>query len=93
MSKFLEAVEAEKYKNNILYGDWGIDDMDVECIKQYGGEGKGDSIWAVYRAVEDGVTRYYKAEGWYASYEGASFGHVYEVEPYQETVTKFREVN
>ena len=93
--KFREAVEKAEYQNGFLYGDpdaGDLNDIICTCIEQHGGEGQGDNIWAVYKVTEEGQEKYYKVNGWYASYDGASYQDTVEVEPYQETVTKFKEV-
>lgn len=106
MRTFKEIVkESSGGKSALLYGDindfrsdqadWvqdQIDELEVKCIEQFGGEGQGDTIYAVYESTEGGVKKFYRAEGWYASYAGAEFDRFIEVEPYQETVTKFKEV-
>jgi hypothetical protein len=90
MHKFIEQVGiGEGSKGSLLYGDhqdfarsnedeegfdrefWGR----VKCVEQYGGEGKGDSIWAVYEV--DG--EHFRVNGWYASYDGASYDDVEKV--------------
>lgn len=96
MKEFIEECGGEDY---LLYGsptDELVDGNDLYsyadslvCVEQYGGEGQGDEIWAVYKVNEDGVDKYYKVEGWYASYEGASYSEYYEVEPKQVVVTKY----
>jgi hypothetical protein len=84
MHKFIEQVRLASDKNCLLRGDTpcsGEEGFDrewwdgVKCIEQFGGEGKGDDIWAVYEV--DG--KFFKASGWYASYSGSEYSDVIEV--------------
>ena len=97
-SKFQIYVEQllEGEKENLLQG-WvshiAAPGFNAALVEQFGGEGKGDNIWAVFSVKEDdGQEILYRLRGWYASCDGASLSKVEEVESYQETVTKFREV-
>lgn len=49
---------------------------------EYGGEGRGEAYWMVI-SVSDGVTtRYFRKDGYYASYDGGYLdGDTYEVTP------------
>lgn len=51
-----------------------------------GYEGAGEIVWYVFRHND----AYVKVEGWYDSWAGSCFTNAYEVEPYQEFVTKYR---
>lgn len=54
----------------------------VECAEQFGGEGQGDNIWAVYKiTLPDGSVEHYRCNGWYASYDGATYDDTERVYP------------
>ncbi len=101
MSKFVEAFEKMSgSKSSLLYGDGlGLTQAEeaalgftYDCVEQRGGEGQGDDIWAVYKVIEPGEPdRYYKADGWYASYAGCEFSCLVEVEPVTVSVVQFKE--
>jgi len=58
-----------------------------------GGEGSAEYIWQVW-AVKDaeGNLQYFKKEGYYASYDGSNWdGSLFEVEPFEKTVTDWKE--
>lgn len=60
-------------------------------IAEYGGEGKGDEYWVVVKVtgMEDGTgDRYFRMDGYYASYSGGTFdGEMTEVTPKERLVT------
>lgn len=58
----------------------------VECLKQHGGEGKGDTIYAVYKLNDECV----KIHGWYASHVGCEAEGVKDVFPVQKTITVYQ---
>lgn len=45
----------------------------VEGVEQYGGEGMGDEYWVVFSVENDDVKKFFKLDGWYASYNGHEF--------------------
>lgn len=61
----------------------------VEVAKEFGGEGQGDRYYIIFRVTEDnGNIRYFKIDGWYASYDGGHYdGPFSEVKPVEKTVT------
>lgn len=51
----------------------------IKLEDSYGGEGKGDEYWSVFSVTHSGETKYFKIDGWYASYDGASMtGGIYD---------------
>lgn len=83
MSRFFDAFDAlsRQQKNGWLWEDAYLpeefDDIEVECIEQFGGSGKGDDIWAVYKVSEPGEPdRLFKVEGWYSSSEGSEYDSI-----------------
>ena len=51
------------------------------CEKRFGGgEGDGDVHWIVFSISKDDVKKFFKIDGWYASYDGSYLdGDMYEV--------------
>jgi hypothetical protein len=68
-----------------------ISGFTITKLESYGGEGEGDSFWAVFSVEKDGVQKYWKWDGWYASYDGGYLESLFEVEPEQVVVTKWKE--
>ncbi|AMS02567.1 hypothetical protein BJD55_gp018 [Gordonia phage Yvonnetastic] len=64
----------------------GIGQVTME--EAHGGEGQGDEYWAVFKVAGfDGSVRYFKRDGWYASYEGGSLdGPTLEVAPGEKVI-------
>lgn len=68
----------DMFMEYINYCDGGEDPIDVggfivEALEQYGGEGMGDSYWVVFSVENDGLKKFFKLDGWYASYNGHEF--------------------
>lgn len=61
----------------------------TELEDSYGGEGKGDEYWSVYKFSKVDETVYVKFDGWYASYNGAEFSKWFFVEPKEVKVIEF----
>lgn len=64
----------------------------VTTVDSYGGEGEGDRYWVVVKVeMEDGSgTRWFRKDGWYASYVGGSFdGDMIETSPKEKTVVVY----
>lgn len=58
--------------------------------REGGGEGDGDTHWVVFSFCKEGVSpkRYFRIDGYYASYDGAYLdGTPYEVETKERVVT------
>lgn len=59
-----------------------------EVVKSFGGEGEGDQYWMVISISDGETTRYFRKDGWYASYDGGYLdGETYEVTPQERLVT------
>jgi hypothetical protein len=64
------------------------DGFTAKRIAEYGGEGQGDDYWVVISITDGETTRYFRKDGWYASYDGGSLdGETYEVKPVEKLVT------
>lgn len=55
-----------------------IADFTVKIEEQFGGEGQGDTYWVVFSLERDGEKKYFKLDGWYASYNGHEFEDFYD---------------
>ena len=57
-------------------------------VDSKGGEGQGDYACVIFKIGD----QYFKKDGEYSSWDGMSweYGDLYEVEPYQELVTRYR---
>lgn len=71
----------------------------AELVEEYGGEDQGSDYWSVWRfgriVKTDRFVReevFYKFSGWYASYVGAEFEEVFEVEPTEVMNTEWKTV-
>lgn len=88
----------EKHNKEVNYGSFfasmmyeeydlnSFDDLTVEVVQSYGGEGQGDNYYAVY-SFDNGTEKLFvKFNGWYASYHGAEFQDWFFVEPEEKTI-------
>jgi hypothetical protein len=65
-----------------------VGDIHVTCVENFGGEGKGDSRWVVFSFADATGTKYFRKDGYYASYDGSTWdGEFREVTPRQRQVT------
>ena len=56
-------------------------------VDSYGGEDQGHDYWCVWEFTRGDEVVRFKFDGWYASYDGATFEQVYEVSLVQKTIT------
>lgn len=67
-----------------------VDGLTAKVEAEYGGEGKGDKYWMVVSLSDGETTRYFRKDGWYASYDGGSLdGDTYEVSPQEKVITVY----
>jgi len=66
----------------------------VTVVDEYGGEGQGDEYWIAFRVeFAEGPIRFFRMNGYYASYDGGTFdGPFEEVQPVEKTITVFEVV-
>ncbi len=77
-----EEVEAEGDHADACAVNEILEGCKVELVDRYGGEGQGDTYYAVYKVTTpDGEVKHYQVDGWYASYDGSSYSDTFEVEP------------
>lgn len=64
------------------------------CVYGAGGEDEGSRYSRVWKFTDDSnkLTLYISFDGWHVSYFGVRFDSTKLVEPYQEVITKFKEV-
>lgn len=69
----------------------------VEQVANFGGEGQGEDIWAVYKItnyITKAIACYVRVKGYYDSWNGADWdGDLEIVEPYEVKVTRWKTVN
>lgn len=70
-----------------------VDGYTFTHIGQHGGEGEGDQYYVVFKVSKDGVDRYFKWSGWYASYDGGHLEDIFEVTPKEVTVTRYEKLS
>lgn len=59
----------------------------VQTEEQFGGEGQGDKLWAVFSVKTGDETQYFRMSGWYASYDGFNWdGDLEEVKAQEKTI-------
>lgn len=60
----------------------------IRCVKNVGGyEGSGEERWAVFSLEDETGIRYFRKDGYYASYDGTTWdGAFREVKPTERTV-------
>lgn len=58
----------------------------VDC---YGGEGRGDDYWAVWKFIDNGEEYFVRFDGWYSSSAGAEFNKMELVKPVETKITKY----
>lgn len=67
-----------------------LDGFTAKRVAEYGGEGEGDQYWVVISLSDGEVTRYFRKDGWYASYDGGELdGDTSEVRPAEKTVVVY----
>lgn len=63
-------------------GNWS-----AKRVASYGGEGEGDQYWLVLSVSDGETTRYFRKDGYYASYDGGYLdGDTSEVKPQEKRV-------
>jgi hypothetical protein len=66
----------------------------VTHLDNYGGEGQGENFWSVYQFTRRGEEALYiQFQGYYMSYDGATFHEYFFVEPRQVMVTQYFQIN
>lgn len=63
--------------------------LTFKFVDRYGGEGEGENYWSVYSFSDGNEVVFIKFDGYYASYEGATFDELYEVKAVEKTITVF----
>ena len=69
-----------------------LSNFTIEQIEQFGGEGKGDEYWYIYKITElnSGEYCYIKYEGYYNSWNGTTWiDECYFVKPVEKTIVVY----
>ena len=61
----------------------------TEYADRYGGEGKCENYWNVYKFYKGDEAVYVQFDGWYTSYDGPEFAEWFFVEPKEVKVVQF----
>lgn len=60
----------------------------IEVVEDEGGEGQGDEYWFVLKITDGESVRFFRMDGYYASYDGGYYdGELKEVHPVERVVT------
>ena len=70
---------------------WKNMNVSFTFVDSYGGEGRGDEYWSVYKFTDNntGEEVYVKFDGWYQSYNGAEYENCFVVQPKEKTVVVY----
>ena len=67
-----------------------LDGYSGKVVATYGGEGQGDQYWVVVSISDGETTRYFRRDGWYASYDGGYLdGPTSEVVPQEKVIVVY----
>lgn len=85
---FFEEVD---YWDDFKPEGWDHMNISFEFVEHYGGEDQGSDYWTVYKFTDNntGEEVYIKFDGWYASYEGATYENCFVVQPKEKTVVVY----
>ena len=67
-----------------------VDGLKIYTKDQFGGEGQGDSYWAVLSVIDkNGEETFWKIPGWYQSHAGSEleFENIYQVVEKEKVIT------
>lgn len=73
---------AEAFNNSVASAK-----LDIKHQDNYGGEGKGEEYWSVYKFTDGTNETYVNFDGWYQSYNGSEFTKWFFVNPVVKSVT------
>jgi hypothetical protein len=95
----IEDVENENFDDYASAWNWAKyetpdeatkDGLTAKRVAEFGGEGEGDQYWVVISLSDGETTRYFRRDGWYASYDGGTLdGDTYEVRPQEKTIVVY----
>lgn len=71
-----------------------IDNLSIEVIETYGGEGEGDDYSSILKVTNNEEITYWKIPGWYQSYYGGELeiDNIFQVIPKEVTVTTYTKI-
>jgi hypothetical protein len=61
-----------------------------EMVEHHGGMDEGSDYYTIYHFIDHDI--YIQFQGWYASHHGSEYNEMFEVKPYEEVVTKYKQV-
>lgn len=102
-SKIVEIIGEPRYnsydQNAFMHGGDDVSDkvlsalkeagIDFTQVQQHGGEGEGDIYYSVLKFSNDTEILFISFNGWYASYDGATYNDYTFVKPKQKTITVY----
>ena len=76
--------EESKFKSKLqLLG------IDTKSVYHYGGEGEGEQYYTVWKFSRDNEEVYFKFDGYYQSYDGATYNKYFQVKPKEVQVIQY----
>jgi hypothetical protein len=66
--------------------------IDIASVDHYGGEGKGEKYYTVWKFSRDKEEVYFKFNGYHQSYDGATYDDYFQVEPKEVKVIQYKPV-
>ena len=68
--------------------------IELNFVEHVGGEDQGSEYYSIYRFTDtiSNETVFIKFEGWYASYVGSEYRHMFEVKPVEKTIIVYEQV-
>jgi hypothetical protein len=63
--------------------------IDTASVYHYGGEGQGETYYTVWKFSRDKEEVYFKFDGYYQSYDGATYNEYFQVKPIEVKVIQY----
>lgn len=104
---FEEVVHSSMFQGELLRGSYNekhrtpeyllaeeFDKAEIteKLVEQFGGEGEGDSYWAVWSFTRGGDKVFVQFDGSYDSYDGSRYDDWYFVEPEEYVAVRYKKV-
>ncbi|OHU63988.1 hypothetical protein [Mycobacteroides chelonae] len=86
-----------EFGDQIEYGDSGVVIPGIgraTLVEQYGGAGKGEDLWMIFKVTSlDGTERHFRRSGYWASFVGGDYdGPTRELKATQKLMTVYEEI-
>lgn len=101
-SKIVKIIGEPRYNSHkqsaFMYGDDVSDEVSAQLkeaginykvVQQHGGEGEGDTYYSVWKFSDDNEVLFISFNGWYASFDGATYNDYTFVKPKEITITVY----